>query len=435
MSTHKRRQLIMAGILGGILLFLAARLYAANSGGVGLSGMDGEAVASPVFIPMVTNGWPATVQLTQIAEASNATDLANAGDERLFIVEQPGRIHVYDGSEVLPTPFLNIVDRVDDGGFEMGLLGLAFHPDYADNGYFFVNYTTSAEDGRQTRISRFSVDAENPNLADAGSEEVVLAFDQPYINHNGGALHFGPDGYLYIAVGDGGSSNDPDEVSQDSGSILGKLLRIDVDGNGGDPPDCDLSGNGNYQIPAGNPLADGPGGACDEIWALGLRNPWRFSFDAETDDMWIADVGQGAWEEVDFQAAGSGGGQNYGWDCYEGDHANANDPSPACTGDRANYVFPIHEYGHDNGRCSITGGYVYRGSRHPALQGHYFFADFCSGELWSLSGAPLSPTLTAFTTAGATLSRPSTFGQDVNGELYVAGDSAVYRLDEPGGGK
>jgi glucose/arabinose dehydrogenase len=313
----------------------------------------------------------------------------------------------------------------------MGLLGLAFHPEYAGNGTFFVNYTTSVSGTRQTRVSRFSVDGTNPNLADPNSEEVLLLLDQPYSNHNGGAIHFGPDGYLYVAVGDGGGSYDPDERSQDTGTLLGKMLRLDVDGSSGSLPECDLSGNELYRIPADNPLAAGPGGACDEIWASGYRNPWRFSFDAETGEMWIADVGQQAWEEVDYEAAGSAGGHNYGWDCYEGDHQNSTDPSPACTGNRADYVFPVHEYDHSNGRCSITGGYVYRGNNYRALQGHYLFADFCSGELWSLSGSALSPTVTALTATSGSLTGARTFGEDASGELYVATGSDVYRIEEP----
>jgi glucose/arabinose dehydrogenase len=426
---------ILATIFGSLLLLLSARLQATATGTT-----DGDqaftakvpAAESTIFIPMIRDGRepPPTVHLREIATASEVTDLQHAGDERLFIVEQAGRIRLYDGKQVGATPFLDISDRVESGG-ERGLLGLAFHPEYSNNGTFYVNYTTAVDGSLQTRVSRFSVDGGNPNLADSESEQVLLAFGQPYSNHNGGAIAFGPDGYLYVAVGDGGSSYDPNDEGQDSGTILGTLLRLDVDGGNGHPPDCDQSGNDLYRIPADNPLADGAGGACDEIWAWGLRNPWRFSFDRATGDMWIADVGQSAWEEVNFEPAGDPGGRNYGWDCYEGDQANPVDPAEACTDNNADYVFPVHAYGHDNSRCSVTGGYVYRGSAYEALQGRYVFADFCTGEMWTLSGSPLSPTVTALTTTGETLSLARTFGQDVDGELYVAGNSAVYRIEAP----
>ena len=311
------------------------------------------------------------------------------------------------------------------------MLGLTFHPDYTTNGYFYVNYTTQVDTTRTTRVSRFSVYDNNADLADATSELILLEFAQTYENHNAGAIHFGSDGYLYIAVGDGGSANDPDEVSQDFGLLLGKMLRIDVDATAGSQPDCDTSGNANYRIPADNPFVDGAGGACDEIWAAGMRNPWRFSFDRDTGDMWIADVGQWAWEEIDFEPEGFAGGRNYGWDCYEGNSVNATDPSPACTGNANDYDFPIYEYQHVSSRCSITGGYVYRGASYGGLLGHYLFGDYCTSELWTLSDDPLNPMSTALSLAsGSSLSRPRTFGEDANGELYVADDSKVYRIQD-----
>ena len=436
MSTRTRWQLLLAGVLSGVLLFLSLHFQVTATGRTGIAAVDRVGADSMAFLPIIRyERNPAhVVRLNPIAsgdQVTDVTDLQHAGDTRLFIVEQAGQIRIYDGTQVLATPFLDIGDRVESGS-EKGLLGLAFHPDYAANGTFYVNYTTSATGPLQTRLSRFTVDANNPDLAVEGSEQVILTINQPNPNHNGGALHFGPDGYLYVAVGDGGGSYDPNEESQNSSTILGSLLRIDVDGSTGNLPDCDQSGNNRYRIPPDNPLADGDGGACDEIWAMGLRNPWRFSFDAATDDLWITDVGQHAWEEIDFEPAGSAGGRNYGWDCYEGNHANPNDPAPACTGNRADYVFPVHEYPHaEDGCTSITGGYVYRGSGHPALQGSYLFTDFCIGELWSLTGPPQSPTVTTLTTLGADLLYTRTFGQDVNGELYVADENAVYRIEAP----
>ncbi len=393
-----------------------------------------SAVAAVAGVRASPQSQPATVALSLVANISKVTDIAHAGDQRLFIVEQPGRIRIYQpGSGLLATPFLDISGPVDDSGNEMGLLGLAFHPNYATNGYFYVNYTHSLGGTRTTRVSRFSASAVDPNVANPGSELVILEFIQPYTNHNGGALHFGPDGYLYIASGDGGDANDPQEFSQNRRSLLGKMLRVDVDMGTGGLPDCSTYAGSNYRIPAGNPLADGVGGTtCDELWAVGLRNPWRFAFDRQTGGMWIADVGQFSWEEIDFEPGGFAGGRNYGWDCYEGNTTNPFDPSPACTGNPAAYAFPIHVYSHDNGRCSITGGYVYRGQSYGGLDGHYVFADYCTGTLWTLSGDPASPVITTLAlAAGSSLASPRTFGEDAAGELYVASAAAVYRIVDP----
>jgi len=397
---------------------------------------DGDGVETDTLAISVadTRQKPSEIELDDIIAMAKVTDITHAGDDRLFIVEQTGRIHIYGGGTILATPYLNITTRVHNGG-EMGLLGLAFHPDYATNGYFFVNYTTQVSETRTTRVSRFSVDDNNANLADSTSELILLEFSQTYSNHNGGAIHFGPDGYLYIAVGDGGSANDPDEESQDLSSLLGNMLRIDVDVAAGNLPDCDTSGNSNYRIPPDNPFVDGTGGVCDEIWAAGMRNPWRFSFDRDTGDLWIADVGQWAWEEIDFEPAGFAGGRNYGWDCYEGNSVNTNDPSPACTGTSTDYDFPVFEYQHVSGRCSITGGYVYRGVNYGGLLGHYLYGDYCTSELWTLSGDPTNPVSTDLSLAsGSTLSRPRTFGEDANGELYVADDTKVYRIQDGSAG-
>ena len=368
----------------------------------------------------------ASITLTEVISSSagleRPTDIANAGDGRLFIVEKAGRIRVFDGTTVLPAPFLDITELVSSGdsdGQESGLLGLVFHPDYPANGYFYVNYThQTAGAGLVTRVSRYQVSAGDPNIADPAGT-VILEFAQDQANHNGGDLNFGPnDGYLYIAVGDGGRQGDPLNRAQTNTQLLGKILRIDVDASGG--ADCDQSGSSNYDSPTSNPMIDGPGGNCDEIWANGLRNPWRFSFDRDNGDMWIADVGFQNWEEVDYQPAGSNGGENWGWRCYEGN--NAFDTS--LCGPMSGYEFPVLAYSHggDPFRCSITGGFVYRGTAVPELEGHYLFTDYCSGEFWSLKGNDIT-TLTDFglpDVPGASFSNPTTFGEGANGELYVA---------------
>jgi uncharacterized repeat protein (TIGR01451 family) len=368
------------------------------------------------------------VQLININPAQlfdDPVDITHAGDGRLFIAEQGGLIRVLARPFATNTAvtFLNIQDRVLSGG-ELGLLGLAFHPDYAQNGYFYVNYTHQETESSPiyTRISRFQVTAD-PNAADPASELILLQFLQPYTNHNGGDLAFAADGTLYVAVGDGGSSGDPQDNGQTPGNLLGSVLRLDVDGNGS-APDCG-GGQAAYTIPANNPLNDGPGGNCDEIWAYGLRNPWRISFDRETQDLFIGDVGQGQWEEINYQPAASSGGENYGWRCYEGNHAYN---LTGCSAGTAVYTFPVEEYSHANGRCSITGGFVYRGDWYPALTGAYLYADYCTGEIWSLvpdgGGWQTTPLLDA-------PFRIYTFGEDVNGELYVGGrDGYVYLVSD-----
>ncbi len=353
---------------------------------------------------------------TYVQGFNSPVDIVHAGDERLFIVEQPGRIRIIDGAgEVLPTAFLDIRNRVSSGG-ERGLLGLAFHPDYADNGYFYVNYTDT-NDPMHTTIARFQVQADDANVADPASEKILLRVEQPYNNHNAGDLAFGPDGYLYIPLGDGGSGGDPDDFSQNRLSFLGKLLRIDVDN--GDP----------YAIPPDNPFAMDDF-TLDEIWAIGLRNPWRFSFDRLTGDLWIGDVGQNRWEEIDFQPAESDGGENYGWDCFEGSEMFAMS-STDCGGDT--YTDPVFEYfntTNTNG-CSVTGGFVYRGDDYVELYGQYIFTDFCSGKFWATEqledGSFETRELANFNNFDY-----SSFGEDQSGELYVAGlaSGTIYRLTE-----
>jgi glucose/arabinose dehydrogenase len=336
----------------------------------------------------------------------------NDGRDRLFIVEQAGRIRVLPNTTTTTTTkiFLDITDRVASGG-EMGLLGLAFHPDYKTNGLFFVNYT--AANPRRTVIARFKVSA-NPDTADPASEQIVMTIGQPYSNHNGGQTQFGPDGFLYIALGDGGSGGDPQNNSQNLKSLLGKILRIDVN---------NPQGENRYFIPADNPFAGNTAGYREEIYAYGLRNPWRFSFDA-AGKLWCADVGQNSWEEINIIRKGG----NYGWRIMEGRHCYS--PSSGC--DTTGLIPPIYEYGHNaSGGYSITGGYVYHGAALPSLQGRYLFADYVSRKIWSLGyyGAdPAKPVVEELTTAAAGI---SSFGKDESGELYIcAFDGKIYKLKE-----
>ena len=334
---------------------------------------------------------------------SRPVSIKNAGgiDTNLYVVEQDGFIKVVDASGTVNDQlFLDIDDNVIDTGNERGLLGLAFHPNYSTNGYFYVNYNNNSGN---TVISRFTRSTANPLVANENSELVLLTYNQPFSNHNGGDLAFGPDGYLYISSGDGGSGGDPGNRAQTLSNLLGKMLRIDVDN-----PQADK----NYGIPSDNPFIDNSS-AMDEIWAYGLRNPWKFSFDRATNDLWIGDVGQNAREEINLTLASDTGGLNYGWRCYEGnlEYLNGN----LCP-DEATLTFPVSDYSHSNGRCSITGGYVYRGSTYPNFDGLYFFADVCSQEIGYLSfdGGNWSKTFENF--SGSFVA----FGEDINGELYVS---------------
>lgn len=333
--------------------------------------------------------------------------IANAGDSRLFVVDQHGIIQIVDSNGiVLPQPFLDIHERVSYGG-ERGLLGLAFHPEFSSNGYFYVNYTGN---GDSTRISQFSMSRDNPDLADPESEMNLMTIFQPFSNHNGGDLNFGPDGYLYIGLGDGGSSGDPGNRAQNPMEYLGKMLRIDVDS---ESP---------YGIPPTNPF-NGSLNTLNEIWALGLRNPWRFSFDRLTGDLWIADVGQNAFEEVNYQPAGSAGGENYGWRCYEGNQPYNTTGCAAAS----EYTSPVHTYPHDDG-CSVTGGYVYRGSTSSQYYGRYFFADYCSDRIWTLHN--VGGTWQKEDFGQYTGNNFSTFGEDAEGQLYIAGvtSGTIFRI-------
>ncbi len=353
------------------------------------------------------------ITLEQIAaNLADAVAITHAGDEsgRLFITLQAGQIVIYDGTRVVSTPFLDISPLVLCCG-ERGLLSVAFHPNYRANGLFYVNYTRRPDGA--TVIARYSVSS-NPNVADPNSAVVLLTIPQPFANHNGGQLQFGPDGYLYIGMGDGGGAGDPQDNAQNLGTLLGKILRIDVDG--GSP----------YRIPPDNPFVENPDdpATLGEIWALGLRNPWRFSFDRGTRDLFIGDVGQGSREEVDFQPAGSPGGQNYGWRLMEG--TLCFNPSSNCND--GTLTLPILEYDHSLG-CSITGGYRYRGSQFPELNGTYFYADFCSGRIW---GATRNSD--GSWTTSQLLDTPhsiTTFGEDEVGEMYLAhysSSGAIYRI-------
>ncbi|MBA3414561.1 MAG: PQQ-dependent sugar dehydrogenase [Chloroflexia bacterium] len=335
------------------------------------------------------------------------------GSGRLFVVEQPGLVRIVEAGMAAPEPFLDITDRVESGGSEQGLLSVAFHPDFAENGEFFVGYTAQAGEGSgDNTVSRFRVSADDPNRADPVSEEVLLAITDPYPNHNGGLVAFGPDGYLYAGLGDGGSGGDPEGNAQNPETLLGSILRIDID---------DAAPGLPYAIPADNPYADGAGGR-PEIWASGLRNPWRFAFDRETGDLWIADVGQNWIEEVNFQAANAPGGANYGWNVLEGTAcfaAAACDPEP--------FVAPVAEYTHDFG-CSVTGGYVARGAAEvEGLAGVYLFGDYCSGLVWGLAPTEAD----GWTTLGPveTGLNISSFAEDQAGNLYLlALDGTVYRI-------
>ena len=359
------------------------------------------------LLPIVTSGLSSPVYLA-----------APPGDTaRLFVVEQPGRIRVVQHGQLLGTPFLDITSRVLSGG-EEGLLSVAFHPRYGTNHYFYVDYTRSntAGDTVYTMIERYSVSADS-NVADLASRKVILQITQPqpvsmYPNHKGGLVMFGPDGMLYIGMGDGGSGGDPQNRAQNPDSLLGKLLRIDVDG--GDP----------YGIPAGNPFATS--GGAKEIWAVGLRNPWRFAFDRSAGLLYIGDVGQGAWEEVDVQPA-SQSGLNYGWRIMEGAHCY-NTSSCNSTG----LVLPAVEYDHSNGQCAIIGGFVYRGSRLPALVGQYFYADLCAAWVRSFTYGGGAVTGQTSWNLDVSLGSPLSFGEDANGELYLlTGSGNVYRISLP----
>jgi glucose/arabinose dehydrogenase len=346
-----------------------------------------------ILRPASTN---TTYRLVKVVEGFKAplyVTSAADGSGRLFMVEQDGLIRIVRDLQILEPPFLNVKTLVSRDGSERGLLGMAFHPRYGETGTFFINYTDVNGD---TAVVRYRVSPDNPDRADPNSAEMILQVDQPYPNHNAGQLAFGPDGYLYIGLGDGGAAGDPHGNGQNGMTLLGKMLRLDVDS---DRP---------YAIPPTNPFVGRPDFA-PEIWAYGLRNPWRYSFDRQTGDLYIADVGQNNWEEINYQAATSRGGENYGWNLYEATH-------PFQNGQAIGAVPPIAEYSHADG-CSVTGGYVYRGAALPDLQGTYLFGDFCSGTIWATRRAPDGTWQTRILmNSGIPI---SSFGEDESGELYV----------------
>jgi glucose/arabinose dehydrogenase len=360
-----------------------------------------------------TGNLPTLALTSPVAGLTQPVTITHAGDgsNRIFVVEQTGKIRIIKNGALLATPFLDISNRISTGG-ERGLLGLAFAPGYAAKGYFYVDYTNAAGD---TVIARYGRNPANPDLADPASEQVIITIGQPYANHNGGQLAFSPrDGYLYIGMGDGGSGGDPENRAQNPGELLGKLLRIDVET--GRPY--------TYTVPPSNPFANSLT-VRREIWALGLRNPWRFAFDRQTGDLFTADVGQNAFEEVNFQPASSAGGENYGWRIMEGAHCF--NPSNCSF---AGLTLPVWEYDHSLG-CSISGGYVYRGASFPRMQGLYIYGDFCSGRIWALRRDTATPQNTQLLD---TTFQISTFGEDEAGELYVAAHNTgtIYKLVDAG---
>ncbi|CAM4322998.1 PQQ-dependent sugar dehydrogenase [Flavobacterium terrigena] len=363
-----------------------------------------KTTTSIILLCIFNFAWSQSLNLQSFGTGfTSPVEIAHAGDSRLFVVEQTGRIKILNtNGSVNATPFLNISTIISSGG-ERGLLGLAFHPNYTSNGYFFVNYTNTAGN---TVIARYSVSG-NPDIADT-TGQILMTITQPYSNHNGGCIKFGPDGFLYIAMGDGGSAGDPENRAQNINENLGKMLRIDV--NSTVAPF--------YINPPTNPYVGIAGN--DEIWAIGLRNPWKFSFDKSTGDLWIADVGQGVWEEVN-KVSPTLANVNYGWKCFEGNAVyNSTGNCASITGTTA----PLAVANHNTGACSITGGYVYRGTTYPNLVGKYLFSDYCLGKI----GITTSTGATTFSTtfSGNFVS----FGEDVTGELYISdiGSGTIYKI-------
>ncbi|MFD1014992.1 PQQ-dependent sugar dehydrogenase [Winogradskyella rapida] len=361
-----------------------------------------------------------TLELELFASGlNNPVNIKHDGSERLYVAERDGYIKVLqtDGN-VEATPFLDIDAKVSDSGNERGLLGLAFHPNYTNNGYIYVNYINNSGN---TIIARYTRSLENELQADPNSELIILTITQPYSNHNGGEMAFGADNYLYISTGDGGSAGDPQNYAQNKLSLLGKMLRIDVD---------TFTASENYSIPTSNPFINNSE-ARPEIWAYGLRNPWKFSFDRLNGALWIADVGQSNYEEINYATESEAAlGLNYGWKCYEG---NTLFSSTACN-DNETYTFPVGGYNHFNdglSKCSITGGYVYRGTNYPNFQGAYFFADYCSEEIGYLVYDNSTNTWTRHLEAFS--GNWSAFGEDLNGELYIAdlNGGLIYKLKDP----
>jgi glucose/arabinose dehydrogenase len=396
MSSRQRTRLI------SLLLAIAVAAPAVIAGGVSAQNATPSDPTKAQFkLVEVLTGLDQPVQLVD----------PDDGSQRLFIVEKTGLVLIYQNKQVIDTPFLDISGLVS-GGSEQGLLSLAFHPDFKSNGTFYIDYTDVNGD---SNIVRYHVSADDPNVADANSAEQILFVDQPFENHNGGLVMFGPDGYLYIGFGDGGSQGDPNGNGQNLSEPLASILRIDVDHTEGDEA---------YAIPKDNPFVDDPN-AAPEVWDYGLRNPWRFSFDRKTKDLYIADVGGSVYEEIDVEPAGTGG-FNYGWVIMEG---------PECYGGGSDcsqdgLTLPVAQYTHDFG-CSVTGGYVYRGDNQESLVGLYFFADYCSGLLWALGKNSAGDWIMSDPVeTGLAI---SSFGEDRNGEIYATDlNGGLYRLVEQG---
>ncbi|MBI5639972.1 MAG: PQQ-dependent sugar dehydrogenase [Nitrospirae bacterium] len=356
---------------------------------------------------MKTNlSWPDISVSLAFSGINSPTHIAAAGDgsKRLFITEQRGRVLVIKNGVLQKRPFLDISGRVSCCG-ERGLLSIVFPPGFGNKKYFYLNYT---DRNGATVVARYRVSAD-ADAADPRTEEIVLTVEQPFANHNGGQLAFGPDGYLYIGMGDGGSAGDPHNHAQNPSSLLGKMLRIDVE-----------SGKRPYAIPQDNPFIETKG-YRPEIWATGLRNPWRFSFDRKTGDLYIADVGQDRYEEINIEPKGGKGGRNYGWNIMEGMHCYETENC-----DRSRLTGPVAEYGHSDG-CSVTGGMVYRGEKFSQMHGVYFYGDFCSGKIWGLRQSGGEWTDKMLRDSGLSI---STFGEDEAGELYLAdyGRGNIYRI-------
>jgi glucose/arabinose dehydrogenase len=384
-----------------------------------------KSIFASILALVVAGGATAELRIDPVYEGcSGLTFVTHAGDGsgRLFIVEQRGVIRVIRQGTLLATPFLDIQGPVTCCS-ERGLLGLAFDPDFAANGRFYVNYTTTISSQLTTRVSRFTVSPPGADVADSTTEQTIIEYSQPANNHNGGWIDFGPDGYLYIASGDGGSGGDPWGATgngQNRNTVLGKILRLDVSGQGT-----------GYTVPATNPFFNTPGTRA-EIWAYGLRNPWRCSFDRNTGDLYIADVGQGAVEEVNFQPANVTVARNYGWKVMEGDACHDGDQdggNPPCND--PSFTPPVHTYRHDDvDGCSVTGGYVYRGNKMPYLRGRYFFADYCARTIWSfrMNGGVMTDLVEHSEINPGT--NITSFGEDEAGELYVVTSLSVYKISD-----
>jgi glucose/arabinose dehydrogenase len=401
-------------------IFLASiLLIAALSCGTESTSIDGGSTF-PTQIPSTLSSTPTPsvpLQLMNVQRVfpnvsfKRMVDLVFSNDdaERAFLVLQSGRIEVFDYTAEDPQPqeFLDIRNKVSNSGNEEGLLGMALSPKFLSDGHFYVYY--SAADPRRSVISRFSVKSDNLYSANPRSEQVILEVSQPYSNHNGGQIHFGPDGFLYISLGDGGSRGDPEGNGQNLTTLLGSILRIDVG---------ILDSLGTYSVPSGNPFTNSPN-SKSEIWAYGLRNPWRFSFDSLTGDLWVGDVGQSHFEEINLVTRGG----NYGWNVMEGFHCYT-DADGSC--DESGLESPVAEYGRDGG-CSVTGGYVYRGSRLPELSGAYVYGDYCTGKIWALrhDGAQITEQLKIVDSSLAI----SSFAQSPSGEIFILSfDEKIYRI-------